>query len=857
MDMNDKQVTRGTTYSLEVHPRLPPRLARLEELAGNLWYSWDRATRALFARLDPEVWEATGHSPKALLKRIDQQRLVDAAADPIFLSSFHRVLSAFDTYHSERFFKQNASLQKDDLVAYFCAEFGFHESFPIYSGGLGILAGDHCKAASDHQLPFIAMGLLYRQGYFVQSVDAEGNQRAEYHDAQFDNLPIAPVRKADGAELMIELPLPGRSIRVKVWQARVGHVSLYLLDCDVTENRESDRFIAHRLYGGDRTTRLEQEIVLGMGGVRAIAAMGLRPSVWHINEGHAAFLVLERMRYLVLGGLSFETALEAVASNTVFTTHTAVPAGHDHFSDQTIRPFLEAYCSELRVPADKVAALGRSAAQGEFNMTTLAVRGSRYQNGVSRIHAGVSSRMLADLWPQIAPEENPIRYITNGVHIPTFLAPEWGDVFDRYLGIGWLHRLEDPATLAQIDEIPDHVFWSVRQTLKTQMLHMVRHRVRAQHFRNHGSEAHLERLLRCADPNEPNVLTIGFARRFATYKRAMLLFNNLDALRQVVGEPGRPVLFLFAGKAHPADEPGQELIRAVARVARMPEFEGKVLLIEGYDLHLARRLVTGVDIWLNNPVYPLEACGTSGMKAGMNGVINLSVLDGWWDEGYEGDNGWAIKPAPSSFEPEQRDGEEAHTLYEILQDHVLPLYYENRGSMGYSEQWVRRCKRSMASLLPRFNASRMLNEYVSNFYVPASRQGWRHADRDYAGAQDLAAWKARVRAAWPGVSARRIDTPKARIGFGEAVPVEIGVKLNGLGPSDVAIELLLARKDRKHAERRAYAMAALAGDSGSEERRFGLELKPELCGRLEYRVRVYPKHPLLTHAFEMGLVLWL
>jgi starch phosphorylase len=835
-------MTQGTSYSLEVNPQIPPRLARLEELAGNLWYSWDRATRALFARLDPALWEATGHSPKAVLKRIDQKRLLDAAADPIFLSTFHRVLSAFDTYHSERFFKHNA-------------EFGFHESFPLYSGGLGILAGDHCKAASDHHLPFIAMGLLYRQGYFIQTVESEGNQRAEYSDSRFEDLPVLPVKKDDGSELMIELQMPGRKIMLKVWCARAGHVTLYLLDCDVPENSERDRHIGHRLYGGDRTTRLEQEMILGMGGVRAIVAMGLRPSVWHINEGHAAFLILERMRYLVLGGLEFEAALEAVASNTVFTTHTAVPAGHDQFSERTIGPFLEAYCAELRMPVEKVASLGRTAAGGEFNMTALAVRGSRYQNGVSRIHAGVSSRMLSDFWPQIPAEENPITYITNGVHIPTFLAPEWGDVFDRYLGIGWLHRLDTPGMLKQIAAIPDHVFWSQRQTLKTQMLHNVRDRIRTQHFRNHGSESHLERMLRFADPNEPNVLTIGFARRFATYKRAALLFSNLDILRQICGDPTRPVLFLFAGKAHPADEPGQELIRTIARVSRMPEFEGKFLFVEGYDLHLARRLVSGVDIWLNNPVYPLEACGTSGMKAAMNGVINLSVLDGWWDEAYEGDNGWAIKAASSSLDPARRDREEAQTLYEILQDQALPLYYDNRVSMGYSPGWVHMAKRSIETILPRFNASRMLNEYVTKFYVPASRQGWRYAEQDYGGAKALAAWKARVRTAWPGVSARRLDEPKPQIPFGEGVSVEIGVRLNGLAPDDVTVEMLLVRADRKPLQKESFILNSTGNESGGEHR-FAFELKPDMCGKLDLRFRVYPRHPLLTHPFEMGLMIW-
>jgi len=836
----------GTRYFLEVNPRIPQRLARLNELAGNLWYSWDRPTRALFARLNPALWDAVSHNPKALLKRIDEQRLLDAAADPAFLDSLSRASAAFDAYHAEPPFRQNSGgFRPGDLVAYFCAEFGVHESLPIYSGGLGILAGDHCKAASDFQLPFVAVGLLYRQGYFVQTIDGEGKQRAEYHDSDFDDLPIEPVK-----DLKVEINFPGRAVHVKVWRARIGHVTLYLLDTDVPENSERDRAITHRLYGGDRTTRLEQEIVLGVGGVRALEAMGLKPTVWHINEGHAAFLILERVRALSAHGLASDAALEAVAANTVFTTHTPVPAGHDHFADAVVLPYLKSLFSEANL------AVGHPPAGGEFNMTALAIRGSRYHNGVSRIHGGVSQQMLKDFWPQVAPEENPLAYVTNGVHVPTFLAPEWDAVLERYLGVGWMHRLGHPGIWEKIRDIPDHIFWSVRQDIKARMLHMVRHRYGVQHRRNHGSESHLERLLRLADPAKPNVLTIGFGRRFATYKRATLLFNDLDSLRRLVTDRERPVMFIFAGKAHPADEPGQELIRSLCHLARQEEFEGHILFLEGYDLHLARRLVSGVDVWLNNPVYPLEASGTSGMKAGMNGVINLSVLDGWWDEGYDGENGWAVKPASPGLDPHRRDREESRSLYELLQDKVIPLYYK-RNNGGAPQDWTRIAKRSIASLLPRYDASRMLGEYVSKFYLPASRQGRRFADADFAAARSLTTWKARVRSAWPGVSARRIDAPRGRIQFGESLPVEVAVKLNGLGPADVRVELLLSRSLRGTPTLEHSHELSPAGGPEHGEQRYALELKPGLSGQLDYRIRIYPKHELLTHPFEMGLCCWL
>src|SRR3954467_6625397 len=531
----------GTRYFLEVNPRIPKRLARLVELAQNLWYSWDRPTRALFAKLNPALWDSVGHSPKAMLKLIDEQRLLDAASDPAFLDSLTRVLGAFDAYHAEPPFKQNSGgFRPDDLIAYFCAEFGVHESLPIYSGGLGILAGDHCKAASDFQLPFIAMGLLYRQGYFVQTVDGEGRQHAAYHDADFDDLPIEPVRK-DSAELKIEVPFPGRNIKVKIWEARIGHVPLYLLDPDLPENAERDRHIPHRLYGGDRTTRLEQEIILGVGGALPLAATGVQPTVWHINEGHSAFLVLERVRKTLGEGLDLDAALEAVASNTVFTTDTPVPAGHDQFSESVVTPYLKSCFGDMQSMA-----LGRPPGGNEFNMTALAIRGSRFQNGVSRIHGGGSGKLLKDFWPQVPVEENPLGYVTNAVHVATFLAPEWNDILQRYLGVGWMHRLGYPDIWEKIRDIPDHIFWSVRQDVKARMFHMVRHRVAQQHARNYGSESHLERLLRYADPAKPNVLTIGFGRRFATYKRATLLFTDLERLKRIVADRERPVLFLFS-----------------------------------------------------------------------------------------------------------------------------------------------------------------------------------------------------------------------------------------------------------------------------------------------------------------------
>lgn len=854
----------GTVYQLEVNPQLPERLERLEELANNLWYSWDRPTQGLFASLSHPLWKATNHNPKAFLKRADQKRLEATAEDPVFLGALNRVVSAYDTYHEMPAMAQvhGQPFADDDLIAYFCAEFGFHESLPIYSGGLGILAGDHCKAASDMGLPFIGIGLLYRQGYFQQTLTADGHQQATYNDSDFDDLPVVPVLDANGNEVLVPVELPGRTVQAKVWEVTVGHVRLILLDTWLPQNSAHDREITHRLYGGDKTTRIEQEILLGVGGPRALGLLGLKPTVWHVNEGHAAFLILERIRSLVQGGLPHAAALEAVAANVVFTTHTPVPAGHDHFSEEMIRHYFSGWCHDLGLGCEHLMALGAEPGKSDFNMTALALRGSRHHNGVSRIHGEVSANICSYLWPQILPNENPMDYVTNGVHLPTFLAPEWFETFEHYLGIGWQERQTAPANWHGIDDIPDATFWSIRQQLKSKLLKLVRERIREQHHRNQGSPSHLDRLLKYADPDNPNILTIGFARRFATYKRAALLFQDPDWLREIITQASRPVLFLFAGKAHPADQPGQEIIRRIAHWAKQPEFEGRILLVEGYDLHLSRSLVAGVDVWLNNPIYPLEASGTSGMKAAMNGALNLSVLDGWWGEGYdEGEdgiaNGWAIKPVPGHLDETQRDAEEARTLYELLQDHVIPTYYRT-GPMGYSPEWVAMAKRSIATIAPRFNVIRMVSQYVAKFYAPAARNGRQFAGEDFAVARNVADWKGRVRAAWPGVRLYRVDMPERRLKFGGAIHLELAVQLNGLHPDDVTVEALFGRPGRNGGIGRVrhYPLTCVGqGEHGAM--RYTLELTPELCGKLEYRIRAFPTHASLIHPLETGLMIWL
>ena len=843
----------GPPHLLEVNPRLPAELARLPELAGNLWYAWNRPARELFARLNPQLWAQVAHSPLLMLRYVEQACLQRAARDAEYMNRYRDVLAAYDAYHADTAPRMaSGAWTARGPVAYFCAEFGLHESLPIYSGGLGILAGDCCKAASDMRLPFIGVGLLYRQGYFAQTIGPDGGQVVTYNDIYFTQLPATPAMRGE-QELQVSVDLPGRSVALRVWRVKAGHVDLYLLDSDVPPNSGEDRGITYRLYGGDRRVRLEQEMVLGIGGARALAALGIEPAVWHINEGHAAFLILERAR-VAAKTLGFRPALEAIAANTVFTTHTPVAAGHDQFDAPMFEQYFAGYCHDVGLTTAELMALGRHAAQSNFNMTALAVRGARFYNAVSRIHRGVTERMLHDFWPDIPPDENPIDHVTNAVHVSTFLAPEWAAAFERHIGADWFARMREGDGAERLLQMPDDLFWSVHQKLKSHMLELLRHRVSVQHLRNGGSKVRLARMLRLVDPADPRVLTIGFARRFATYKRADLLLADLERLAAIASGAGRPVVFIFAGKAHPADEPGQEIIREITRVARLPQFEDRIFMLEGYDLHLARRLVAGVDVWLNNPVYPLEASGTSGMKAGMNGVLNLSVLDGWWDEGYDGENGWAISASAADTDPQRRNLEESRALYELLQDEVIPTYYARDG--GHSADWIRMAKRSIATLLPRFSATRMVDDYIRKLYLPAVGQAAR-LSAAANGAAGLVEWKARVAAAWPQLTLAAPVATSSRMACGETLHLEVSVNLAGLSPRDVRIECLIERQLRAGTDGEPQQVDFVpAGAPLDGVQRYALDVAPEFCGGLYYYVRIYPWHELLAHRFEMGLMRW-
>jgi starch phosphorylase len=851
---------KKTRFAVEIRPRIPEALIRLEELADNLWYSWNREVRHLFFRLDGDLWNQTGHNPKLFLRLVDQHKLESAALDPIYMQYFGKVLFAYDGYLKSSVSPNARPYLKDQkaLISYSCAEFGLHESFPIYSGGLGILAGDHCKAASDLGLPFVAFGILYRQGYFKQRIDYNGNQVARYTPSVFSDLPVRRALDENGNEVDVTIELDDRNIHLAVWVASVGNIPLYLLDSDIPSNNEIDRQITHYLYGGDSRNRLLQEIVLGIGGVKAHRALGLAPTVWHINEGHAAFQILERARELVVQGLTFEAALETVAANTVFTTHTPVPAGHDYFSHELMTSLLSSFVKQLDVGIEKFLALGISPANPyQFNMTALALRGSRFQNGVSKIHGRVASSMEAYVWPQILPEENPIASVTNGVHLYTFLANEWINQFDQLFGGGWRKELLNGSYWEKLNEIPDYSFWSTRQVLKTRMLVMVRERLGAQILRNGSTQLQIDRVTRYIKPRQQDALIIGFARRFATYKRAALILTDKERLAKLLNNPQRPVVIIIAGKAHPNDLPAQEIIRVIHEHSCKPEFEGRLIVVEDYDIALARELVAGVDVWLNNPAYPMEASGTSGQKAGMNGVLNLSILDGWWDEGYNGCNGWAISPHSEESQVEIRDHEEARELLDLLEYKVIPLYFE-RDTHGYSPQWIQMSKNAMKSLIPNFNSERMVLDYLRGFYTIAMDRGRQFEANHYQAGTELARWKAMVHFSWPRVKIEILRPLETSIYRDQSLSIDVAVDFDGMQPSDIQVECLLGTEDAQgQFQPRDGLLLNHDGLLEDGRARFTLSVAPMLSGRMVCMLRAYPWNPLLTHRFEMGYMLWL
>jgi glycogen phosphorylase len=700
-------------------PPLPDRINRLEELAVDIWWSWHSEARVVFRTLDYGLWRATAHNPVRMLWVIPRAQLEDAAKNDAFLALYDRAIEALDaaraaknTWWAERF-----HVHGGQSIAYFSAEFALHQSLPIYAGGLGVLAGDHCKEAGDLGVPLIGVGFMYPQGYFHQHVSAEGWQEESYERLNWADAPIEPALTPDGKPCITAVPLGDRSVLVAVWRVRVGRAKLYLLDTDLEENAPWDRELSARLYGGDRETRVQQEIILGIGGVRALRALGSDPAVFHLNEGHAAFVVLQRIRDLIEQGSSFDQALDQIRQTTIFTTHTPVPAGHDAFPFYLVEKHLAGCWGTLGANRDRFLALGAYDNGGGslFNMTALALRSAGEINAVSQLHGEVTRDMWAPMWPGVEARDRPVAAITNGVHVPTWLASELASLFDAHFGPGWLDRHDDPALWNGILAIPDEDLWRVRQSLRRYLFAFVRERARQRWMEEHVG---IPRVVAAGTLLEPEALTLGFARRFAGYKRPELVFHDPERLARILNAPGRPVQIIFAGKSHPADDIGKHHLQRVYKRALDPLFGGRVAFVDDYDLHVAHFLVQGCDVWLNNPRKPLEASGTSGMKAALNGVPHLSIGDGWWAEGFTGSNGWIIDGGVTGDDFDAADAADANALYRLLEEEVVPAFYD-RDPSGTPRRWIGIVKEAIRTVAPRFSARRMVKEYVEKMYAPA------------------------------------------------------------------------------------------------------------------------------------------
>jgi glycogen phosphorylase len=703
--------------------KLPPRISRLEELAHNFWWSWHRPSRELFKQVDRTLWTTTRHNPVQILLGVPQEQLDRLAHDPIFLRDYDAVLMEMDAdiTNGDSWYTQSYPELCNSPIAYFSAEFGLHTSLPIYSGGLGVLSGDHTKEASDLGLPFVAVGFLYEQGYFRQRLDASGWQEAIYPPLNPNEVALRPVFCDDGeACRVISVRVGDRNIHLRIWEALVGRARLYLMDADIEQNAPWDRQLTARLYGGDQEMRIQQEILLGIGGVYILRNLGIKPGVWHINEGHSAFMVLERLREYVQAGMSFDEARERVRASTIFTTHTPVPAGHDAFPFMMIDKYFSHLWEELGLSRETFLDMGsHDGGHGvAFNMTKLALLLAGRTNGVSVLHGEVSRKMWHSLWPEREEKDIPVGHVTNGVHLPSWAGQAMNSLYRKYISPDWMTRQDEKILWGRIDDMPDEKLWEAHTHLKMKMFSTIRERARVSRITRAASP---EQLLASGIFLDPDALVIGFARRFATYKRANLIFRDIERLKALIHHRYRPVQFIFAGKAHPADDPGKLLMQEIYNYARSPEFGGRIAFVEDYDMHLARYLVQGVDVWLNTPRRPMEASGTSGMKAAFNGGINLSILDGWWAEAYNGRNGWAIQPDEMYNDLYQQDNADANALYELLENEVVPLYYErDRGDVPHG--WVSMMKESIRTVGPQYSTRRMVKEYTEKYYVPALRE---------------------------------------------------------------------------------------------------------------------------------------
>lgn len=847
------------TYT--VLPKLPERLQSLHKLAYNLWWCWQPEAWQLFSRIDDDKFSKLDHSPVRLLSVLDWDRIVELERDGGFLAHLDRIAGQLNeylgarTWFDETYGRLPTSASDEPCVAYFSMEFGIHESIPVYSGGLGVLAGDHLKSASDLGVPLVGVGIMFREGYFRQYLNAEGWQQERYPENDFTNLPLIAEQTADGSPLTISVPLPGRQVFARVWRIQVGRVPLYLLDCNIPQNSPEDRAITAQLYGGDKENRIKQEIVLGVGGIRALRALSREPAVCHLNEGHSAFCALERIRLVMEEmQLDFPAAREVVKAGTCFTTHTPVPAGNEVFDPNLVLKYLGEPMSPLGLDRKAFLALGRQNPDDEsepFGMTVLALKLANTSNGVSALHGEVSRKMWKDLWPGLPPHEVPIASITNGVHTRSWLSPEIALIYDRYLGAQWEERPTDYTIWKRVDAIPDTELWRTAERGRSRLVNFARERLLEQYQKRGGSAVEIGRV---GESLDPDALTIGFARRFATYKRGALLFRDPERLAKLLNHKHWPVQILIAGKAHPHDTEGKKVIAEVVHLAKRTEFRLKVVFIEDYDMNVARHLVQGVDIWLNNPRRPLEASGTSGMKVSVNGGLNFSVLDGWWVEGYQQDNGFAIGAGEEYTDLAYQDQVEGRAIYDVLEQEIVPTFF-SRGNDGVPREWVRRMKRAIRTIVPVFNTNRMVAEYVDRCYWPsAQRHGKLEADRAHA-AVGLAEWRRKLTRAWPGVRVESVQEDATMLPVGGELNVTAKVDLGGLATDDVSVELYYGPLDNL-GEITHPAVTQMKSDGAGPKYNYGGQLPCLSSGQFGYAVRVVPRNKLLPNPFETGLLAW-
>ncbi len=846
---------------ITVNSQLPKRIATLGEISNNLWWSWNVEFLGLFREIDSDLWETVEKNPTKFLKLVSQEKLESAANNAEFLKRYDKISKDFEDYMNSKstWFSRNYPDNQNDVIAYFSAEYGLDQILSIYSGGLGILSGDHLKSASDLGLPLVAVGLLYKNGYFHQEIDGYGNQETEYKSLDISSLPITRVKDAEGKDLIVYVKFPKRRLYLKVWQINVGRVKLYLLDSDIEENNEEYRGVTTTLYGGDQEMRIQQEIVLGMAGVSLLRLLKINPTVYHMNEGHSSFLILELIKNLMKDKqVSFEIAKDIASSKTVFTTHTPVPAGNDIFPVDLVLKYFKDYWERFGISQQEFIEMGMKVNHNEndgYNMAILALKVAGKKNGVSKLHGAVSRELFADVWPNIAPNESPITHVTNGIHTCTWLAKEMKQLYNKYLNPYWQDNICLDSTWEKINDIPNEELWNAHKVRKQKLINFVKESTTTRLRRSGYS---YEEINNITSKLNADTLTIGFARRFATYKRATLLFKDLERITQIFNDEKRPIQIIIAGKAHPADKQGQDLIRYIHEISMKPQFKGKVFLLENYNMSVSRHLISGVDVWLNTPRRPMEASGTSGQKASVNGVVNFSVLDGWWAEGYNQKNGWAIGANKNYDNYEIQDIEDSQSIYSTLENKIIPMYY-NRDENGISNEWIQLMKNSIISTGGRFSTSRMLVDYINNLYMPlANLYNKYYQNLDVV--TEYNSWKKSIYTSWEKVELiAENNLDNITIDAGNNIEVKCKLKLPNIAPENVEAQVYYGKIKENGVIEKIAVIPMKLYETDELHSTYSYKAKIELTtgGDYGYTFRVMPKHEMLLDSENLNLIKWL